>query len=339
MIDLNTVWFVLLGFLLTGYTVLDGFDLGVGVLHLFTRDPDDRRININAIGPVWDGNEVWLLTFGGALFAAFPLAYATIFSSFYLAFVLLIAALIFRAVSIEFRGKVNTSSWQRLWDRLFGIGSLVPALLFGVTAGNILRGIPLDHNGTFTGSFIGLFNPFALLFGLFTLTLFTLQGAAFMAVKTDGAFRNRMQRWISGSWIVFVVLSVVTAVAGMFSSPHLFDGILGKPLAWFFFILFMASLFAIPFGAKAGRFSWTFMASSVMITGLIGLAATCLYPRLVPSITSLDSSLTIYTTASTHRTLTVMLVIALTGMPFVIGYTVYIYHVFKGKVEISEDSY
>ena len=339
MTDLNTVWFALLGFLLTGYAVLDGFDLGVGVLHLFTNNPDERRININAIGPVWDGNEVWLLTFGGALFAAFPAAYATVFSSFYLAFVLLLAALIFRAVSIEFRGKINSPSWQLLWDRLFALGSLMPAVLFGVAAGNILRGIPIDRNGVFTGTFPGLLTPFPLLFGLYTLVLFTMHGAAYMALKTDGVLRNRMQQWISGCWIACVVLSIITAAAGVFSCPHLFEGILGNLLAWLFFIMFMASLLSIPFAVKAERFSWAFLASSGLITGLIGLAAACLYPQLVPSITDPDSSLTIYNASSTPKTLVVMLVIALTGMPLVIGYTLYIYRVFKGNVIITDESY
>ena len=339
MTDLNTLWFILLGILLTGYAVLDGFDLGVGVLHLFTRSPDDRRININAIGPVWDGNEVWLLTFGGALFAAFPLAYATVFSGFYLAFVLLLAALIFRAVSIEFRGKIDSPSWRNLWDRLFAFGSLVPSILFGVATGNLLRGIPIDRNGVFTGSFISLLNPFSLLFGFLTLSLFTLHGAAFMALKTDGAFRERMQRWISGSWIALVILAIMTGVTIVLTSPFLFQESLGNPLAWVFFILFIVSLLSIPVLTKAGTFSRTFMASSTLITALIGLAAVCLYPRLVPSIADPNSSLTIYNASSTPRTLTVMLIIALTGMPLVIGYTVYIYRVFRGKVVISGDSY
>jgi len=146
MIDLNTAWFVLFGVLITGYAILDGFDLGVGVLHLFAHDNTERRINLNAVGPVWDGNEVWLVTTGGALFAAFPPVYATIFSGFYIALMLVLAALIFRAVSLEFRGKIESPGWQRLWDWSFGLGSLLPSILFGVAVGNILRGVPIDAN-------------------------------------------------------------------------------------------------------------------------------------------------------------------------------------------------
>src|SRR5512147_1077494 len=172
--DLNTVWFLLIGVLLTGYAILDGFDLGVGVLHLFARDEEERRLHINAIGPVWDGNEVWLLTGGGALFAAFPVVYATVFSGFYLALMLLLVALILRAVSMEFRSKVDSPGWKKVWDWAFGIGSLLPAILFGVAFGNVLRGIPINEQGLFTGSFLELLNPYAILIGLLSLALFTM---------------------------------------------------------------------------------------------------------------------------------------------------------------------
>ncbi len=163
--DLNTIWFLLVAVLIIGYAILDGFDLGVGVLHLFTRNEEEKRINMNAIGPVWDGNEVWLLTGGGALFAAFPIVYATVFSGFYIALMLLLFALIFRAVSFEFRGKVESVKWKKTWDAAFGIGSLLPAVLFGVAVGNILRGIPIDGNGIFTGNFFTLLNPYSILVG------------------------------------------------------------------------------------------------------------------------------------------------------------------------------
>ncbi|MCL5030614.1 MAG: cytochrome d ubiquinol oxidase subunit II, partial [Bacteroidetes bacterium] len=175
--DLNLTWFLLVGVLIIGYAILDGFDLGVGVIHLFTKDEIEKRIEMNAIGPVWDGNEVWLLTGGGALFAAFPIVYATVFSGFYIAFMLLLTALIFRAVSFEFRGKVNSSGWKKLWDLAFGLGSLLPSILFGVAIGNILRGIPINEQGNFTGSFIDLLNPYSILIGLLSLAMFIMHGA------------------------------------------------------------------------------------------------------------------------------------------------------------------
>ena len=191
--DLNIIWFLLIAVLLIGYAILDGFDLGVGVLHLFTKDENERRININSIAPVWDGNEVWLLTAGGALFAAFPIVYATVFSGFYLAFMLLLFALIFRAVSMEFRGKVDSPKWRSVWDWAFGLGSLLPALLYGVAIGNILRGIPINSEGYFTGNFFSLLNPYSILVGLLSLVLFTMHGSIYLSMKSAGAHRERVK--------------------------------------------------------------------------------------------------------------------------------------------------
>lgn len=339
MIDLNTVWFLLIGILIIGYAILDGFDLGVGVLHLFAHDDNERRIHMNAIGPVWDGNEVWLLTGGGALFAAFPIVYATVFSAFYLAFMLLLTALIFRAVSMEFRGKVGSLRWRRLWDLSFGLGSLLPAVLFGVAIGNILRGIPIDKNGVFTGSFLDLLNPYALLLGALSLAMFTMHGAAYMTLKTEGVLRENMQNWVSKAWIAFVVLYFLATLATFFVSPFLFEDSLSNPLFWILFLLLLAAILYIPIAVKAGECFRTFLTSSVTIACMIGLIGVSLFPRLVPSTTNLAFSLTIYNASSTSKTLTVMLIIALIGMPLVIGYTMYIYRVFKGKVVISEESY
>ena len=192
--DLNTIWFWLIGVLIIGYAILDGFDFGVGILSLFSRFENERRIHFNAIGPVWDGNEVWLLTGGGALFAAFPAVYAMVFSGFYIALMLLLAALIFRAVSFEFRNKVDSPAWRRLWDWAFGLGSLLPALLFGVVIGNILHGVPIDTNGNYLGTFIGLLNPYSLGVGFLSLVLFTMHGAIYLATKSDGILRDRCQK-------------------------------------------------------------------------------------------------------------------------------------------------
>src|SRR5512140_3278766 len=176
-IDLNTVWFLLIGVLFTGYAMLDGFDLGVGALHLFTNDDQERRLMLNAIGPVWDGNEVWLVTGGGALFAAFPNVYATVFSGFYLAFVFLLVALIFRAVAIEFRSKQPMRWWRQMWDVGFSLGSILSSLLIGIAMGNIAWGVPLDSRHEFLGGFTDLLHPYALLVGVTTLALFMMHGA------------------------------------------------------------------------------------------------------------------------------------------------------------------
>ncbi len=339
MIDLNTAWFILIGILITGYVILDGFDLGVGVLHLFGRNNEERRINMNAIGPVWDGNEVWLLTGSGALFAAFPPVYATVFSGYYLVLILILAALIFRAVSLEFRGQVDSPGWRRLWDWSFGLGSLLPAILFGVAVGNILRGLPIDENRVFTGSFLGLLNPYSILIGVLSLFMLTMHGALYMTLKTNGSLQARMSKWASGAWIGFVVLYLLATVSTTLVSPFLFDRILKNALFWVLFLLLVAAIIYIPLALKGDKYFRAFMSSSITIACLMGLAAVSLFPRLVPSITNPAYSLTVYNASSTPRTLTAMLIIALIGMPIVIGYTAYIYRVFKGKTVITEESY
>ena len=337
--DLNMIWFLLVAVLLIGYAILDGFDLGVGVLHLFARTEQERRFHINAIGPVWDGNEVWLLTAGGALFAAFPIVYATVFSGFYIALMLLLTALIFRAVSMEFRGKVDSPRWRRLWDWAFGMGSLLPALLLGVAFGNILRGIPLDADHNFTGSFFTLLNPYALLIGVLSLVLFTMHGALYLSMKTEGELKARVGGWISPLWIAMVALYVLATVATLFVSPFLLSGMPGNPLFWILFVLLLGSVLSIPVAVKAGKEGRAFLASSLTIACMIGLSALSMFPRLVPALGDLTYSLTIYNASSSQRTLSTMLVIALIGMPLVIAYTIFIYRAFKGKVTITPDSY
>jgi len=337
--DLNILWFLLISVLFIGYFVLEGFDFGVGILHLFARSDQERRIHLNAIGPVWDGNEVWLLTGGGALFAAFPLVYATVFSGFYMALMLLLAALIARAVSMEFRSKVESVRWRTFWDWAFGIGSLLPAVLFGVAFGNILRGVPVDAKHMWTGSFFGLLNPYAVLVGLLSLCLFTMHGAIYLSMKTEGDLRTRAAAWISKSWIATVTLYLLATIATIFVSPFLFDGMLKNPLFWVLFLLLLAGALTIPVAAKAQKYGRAFIASSIMIASMIGLSAVSLFPRLVPSITDLQNSLTIYNASSSEATLSTMLIIALIGMPLVIIYTVIIYRIFKGKVVITGESY
>ena len=337
--DLNTIWFLLVAVLIIGYAVLDGFDLGVGVLHLFTRNEEEKRINMNAIGPVWDGNEVWLLTGGGALFAAFPIVYATVFSGFYIALMLLLFALIFRAVSFEFRGKVESVKWKKTWDAAFGIGSLLPAVLFGVAIGNILRGIPIDGNGFFTGNFFTLLNPYSILVGILSLILFTMHGSIYMTMKSEGNQHQRMKNTAPRLWIAFVSVYVIVTMYSIFESGYLFESMLSNPLFWILFIPMLAAIIYIPVGLKSEKPGRAFFASSFTIACMIGLMAASLFPRLVPSLTDLTNSLTIYNASSTERTLFTMLIIALIGMPLVIGYTIFIYRAFKGKVQIGEHSY
>jgi cytochrome d ubiquinol oxidase subunit II len=337
--DFNAVWFLLIYVLLIGYAILDGFDLGVGMLHLFGRGDQERRIQMNAIGPVWDGNEVWILAGGGALFAAFPPVYAAVFSGFYLALMLLLVALIFRAVSFEFRGKVGSPGWRAMWDGAFSFGSLVAALLFGVAFGNILRGVPIDADQHWAGSFLGLLNPYALLIGVTGLVLLAMHGAAYLTLKTEGALHDRVQRWVPRCWVVFVLLYVAAVIATFFAAPHVFESALGRPLFWVFAVLAMAAIVYTPVAHRAGREFQTLLATSATIGGAMGLAAVGLFPRLVPSTIDAVHSLTCYNASSTELTLKAMFTITLVGMPLVLTYTAIIYWVFRGKVKLGEFSY
>jgi cytochrome d ubiquinol oxidase subunit II len=337
--DLNTLWFVLITVLLAGYAVLDGFDLGVGILHLFTRDDHERRLYINAIAPVWDGNEVWLLTGAGAIFAAFPPVYATVFSGFYIALMLLLAALIFRAVAMEFRGKVDSLTWRRIWDWALGVGSLLPAILFGVALGNILRGVPINAAGDFTGSFLGLLNPYAILVGLLTLAGCLVHGAVYLTVKTDGATRDRLVRWIPSLWAGFLLLFVIATLATFYVSPFLFTGLMARPICWIVPAAVLAAAILTFRAIRSASYATAWLTSSIMIGLVVVLAALSLYPRMVPSLTDLNNSLTAYNSASTPRTLSAMLVIALLGVPMVLIYTICIYRIFRGNVVLDEHSY
>lgn len=335
MLDLQLVWFLLIGVLLVGYAILDGFDLGVGMLHLFiARDDRERRVLLNSIGPVWDGNEVWLLTAGGAIFAAFPKVYATVFSGFYLALMLLLVALILRAVSLEFRSKVEAPAWRAAWDSAFAFGSVLPALLFGVAIGNILRGVPISGDGEFAGTFLALLNPFAIVVGLLAVAMFLMQGASWLAFKTEGDLRGRAVRMARIAWIAFIALWVLATVYARIEAPRLWTNY-ASAVTWVAPIAFIAFVAAYPF--VSGKRAFT--VSSLAIAALIAIMGQSLYPYMVPSRGDLANSLTIRNASSTPLTLQVMLVIALIGMPFVIGYTIWIYRNFMHPVVLDEHSY
>jgi cytochrome d ubiquinol oxidase subunit II len=329
--DLNAIWFILLGVLFAGYAVLDGFDLGVGILHLFSRSKEERDVHVASIGPVWDGNEVWLLTGGGALFAAFPVVYATVFSGFYLALMLVLLALIARAVSMEFRGLVESARWQRFWDWAFGLGSLLPSILFGVAVGNVLRGVPVTAGQEWAGSFLGLLNPFSILVGLVSASFFVMHGALWLRLKAEGALAERMKTVALGAWGVFVALYAAATFAAVVVSPFLFQKT-GEPLFWLLSAAILASAAAVPLALRAGKDGVAFVCSGATIVFAIFAVALSAFPVLVPSSIDLAYSLTAYNSSSSPRTLTVMLVIALVGMPLVLAYTAFIYTVFRGKV-------
>jgi cytochrome d ubiquinol oxidase subunit II len=338
-LDLNSIWFVLVGVLFTGYAMLDGFDLGIGALHLFTRKDEERRTMLNAIGPVWDGNEVWLVTGGGALFAAFPNVYATVFSGFYLAFVLLLCALIFRGVAIEFRSKQPMFWWRQMWDIGFAAGSVLSSVLIGVAMGNIAVGIPIDANGEFAGTFLGLLRPYPLLLGVTTLALFMMHGAIYGAMKTEGELHDKLRGWAMNCIIFFVICAATTTMATLLYVPHMTQRVHDHPWLFSIALLNMLAIANIPREIHHARDRRAFVSSCVAMIAMMGLFGLEMYPNLVFSDPSPENSLNIYNAASSHKTLQIMLIIAITGVPIVLAYTLSIYWIFRGKVKLDRMSY
>jgi cytochrome d ubiquinol oxidase subunit II len=337
--DLNATWYVLVGVLLTGYAILDGFDLGVGALHLLTRGDRERRVMINSIGPVWDGNEVWLITGGGALFAAFPHVYATVFSGFYTAFMILLAVLIFRAVAIEFRSKEPMGWWRRMWDVSFSLASILIALLAGVALGNMVLGIPIGADKEFTGTFFSLLRPYALLVGLTTVALFTMHGAIYVVMKTEGEFQARVRGWINNTIIIFVICYISLTMVTLVYVPHMVARFRDFPPLMILGLLTMLAVANIPREITKGREFRAFLSSCATIAGLMGLFGIGLFPNFVISSTDPSFSLNIHNAASSAKTLRIMLTIAIIGIPFVLAYTSSIYWIFRGKVKLDSMSY
>ncbi|MFD8526366.1 cytochrome d ubiquinol oxidase subunit II [Streptosporangium canum] len=319
--ELTTVWFLLIAVLWTGYFVLEGFDFGVGILlPLLGRDESDRRTLVQSIGPVWDGNEVWLIVAGGATFAAFPEWYATLFSGFYLPLFLILLALIVRGVALEYRGK---SAGTRGWDRAFFWGSLGPAFLWGVAFANIVRGVPLDADHEYTGSLLTLLNPYALLGGLATLTLFTLHGAVFIRLKTDGELRERAGRLVRVTGLAALVIGGAFLVTTQLT--------VGKPATWGTVAVAAVAIAGALVATLRGRDGWSFAANTVAIVAVTVTLFASLWPNVMPALDPANS-LTVDNAASTSYTLTVMTWVAVIFMPLVLAYQGWTYWVFRRRL-------
>jgi cytochrome d ubiquinol oxidase subunit II len=337
---LALIWFVLMALLLTGYAILDGFDLGVGILHPFVaKDDHERRLVMNSIGPLWDGNEVWLVTFGGALFAAFPEAYATVFSGFYLALMLLLCALILRAVSLEFRSKVHSPAWRKVWDLLFFVGSTLATFLFGVAVGNMMLGVPLDEHHEFIGTLAGLLNPYALAVGIMAIVAFGMHGSIYLYLKTEGRFQQRMKPVMWSMFFAFAVLYLVITAWTPIAAPRALVTLNDYPILWLVPVLNFLALLNIPRTIHKGIEGHAFFSSSCMIAAFVFLFIMALFPFLVPASNDPANSLTIVNAASSAKTLRIMLLIALLGLPCVLAYSAMIYWTFRGKVQLDETSY
>jgi len=334
------IWFGLLGVLLIGYAILDGFDLGVGILHPFVpRTDEERRVTMNAIGPLWDGNEVWLVTFGGAMFAMFPIVYKSVFSGFYTAFMLLLFALIFRAVSMEFRSKISSRFWRRFWDYCFFLGSALAALLFGVAVGNTMLGVPLDERHNFTAGLLYQLRPFPVMVGLLSVSLLAMHGAIFLYLKTTGELQARLRFWMWRTFGIFLVMFMLTTMSALVAVPAATRNFENVPWFWIVPVLNVLAIANIPRAIYLGKPGYAFLSSSFAIAALVVLFGAALYPNLVIADNDPRLSVTIFNGASSPRTLTLGLIIVAMGMPFVLAYTAAIYWTFRGKVELEDHSY
>jgi cytochrome d ubiquinol oxidase subunit II len=332
-VHLSDLWFIAIAVLWAGYFMLEGFDFGVGILlPVLGRDDTERRVMINSIGPVWDGNEVWLLTAGGATFAAFPFWYASMFSSFYLPLLIVLVALIIRGVAFEFRGKRDSGRWRAGWDTALFVGSLVPAILWGVAFGNVVRGIPLNAAHNYAGNFFTLLNPYALLGGLATLSLFTLHGAVFLTLKTTGELRQRAAAaaWQVGGAAVLAGGGFLAWTEASYRAPG-HTGTTGAAS------VALAALAALALAAgvaasRAGRDGYAFTGTAIAIVAATGSLFTALYPRVLPSSIAPAYDLTTANAASAANTLMVMTVVAGVFLPFVLAYQAWTYWVFRKRI-------
>ena len=337
--DINVFWFSIVGLLLSGYAMLDGFDLGVGIVHFTARTDTERRIFLNSIGPLWDGNEVWLVTFGGALFAAFPEAYATAFSAFYLPFMALLCALIFRAVSMEFRSKAAWPWWRTFWDLSFCVSCTACSFLFGVAVGASMMGLPIDVDHEFQGHLGHFLSFYPCLVGCFVVALFAMHGTIYLYVKTEGDLQKRLHGLMWKTFGIFLALYLFTTIYTLIELPHAVKNFRVHSIAWVAVILNILAIANIPRAIYQGRPLYAFFSSACTISALTFLFGAALYPNLM--VSSLDPawSLTIYNAASSVKTLEFMRIIAFVGMPFVISYTAVVYWLFRGKVKLNATSY
>jgi cytochrome d ubiquinol oxidase subunit II len=338
--DLETIWYGVIGISMIMYTVLDGFDLGVGALHLFARNDYERRVFLNSIGPVWDGNEVWIVIIMGGLLAGFPNAYATIFSGFYTLLMFLIAGLMFRAVAIEFRSKTDSKTWRQIWDVIFCVSSVLTGIVIGVVLGNLILGIPLNETQDYHGGLMELLNPYSLLVGVTGMSLFAMHGAIYLTMKTEGESQEVVRHWINRAIFVFLFFYSLTTIITVFYQPHMTMRIQEHPIFLLVPILAFLCILNIPFQVRKHNDGWAFIFSCLSIALLVGLFGLGTYPYLVYSTMEPDIySLTIYNAVSSKKTLQNLLVVVGIGIPLVLAYGFWVYRIFRGKVKLEHTSY
>lgn len=339
-IDFQTWWFLVVGGLFSGYAVLDGFDFGAGTWHLFFRKETSRRIAINAVGPVWDGNEVWLVIGGGALFAGFPVMYATLFSSLYTPFIIFLVFIIFRAVAIEFRGKEEMRWWRKTWDICYSFSSIMLAFLLGVVLGNVLQGLAIGSDFEYQGKgFFEFINLYSVMVGFSTLFLLMTHGAIYLLLKTEGRLYAKLTYLVKRGIIAFIVVFGVTSLYTLIYIPHLSDKFKSTPELFIVPLAAFLSIANIPRLANKKKYLQAFLFSSLTICLLLVLVAVELYPNLLLSTIDTNHNITIYNAASSQKSLKIMLGMVAIGAPLVLAYTIFVYRTFKGKVKLDEHSY
>ncbi len=337
--DLQAIWFFLWGLLWAIFFMTDGFDFGVGTLIPFLGKSDaDRSVMINSVGPLWDGNEVWLITAGGVTFAAFPRVYAVMFSSFYTPLMLILFALILRGVSFEFRHQVDSPVWRKVWETCLFIGSVLPAILFGVAFANIFKGIPIDQEGVFHGNLFTLLNPYGLLGGALFLVLFLQHGAVWLSIKTEGDLQKRSVNAANKIWPVLLTAAVIFLIASFFATD-LYDNYLACPALFIVCIITVAALLGIKIFLKKGAYFKAWFSSSLTIVGATFFGIIGLFPNMFPSSIDPAFSLTARNASSSPLTLTIILIVVLIFIPVVICYQIWTYNLFKGKVTQDDLTY
>jgi cytochrome d ubiquinol oxidase subunit II len=334
-------WYLVIIASVIFYAMLDGFDLGVGALHLFASHDEERRIFLNAIGPVWDGNEVWLVVLIGGLLAGFPLAYATLLSAFYIPLTCLVFALIFRAVAIEFRSKTPMRWWRKLWDILFFLASVGIALAVGMALGNLIQGIPLDQNHDYAGHFVlTFFRPYAMLVGILTLALFTMHGTIYLVMKTEGYLQEKVMSWVRPAMIFFIMTYAIATVCTLIYQTHMVNNIRERPFLLLFALANMFIIANIPREIHKKNYGVAFVCSCLNIAMLLVLFAIGTFPDVIrSSIQPETNSISIVAAAASLKTLKVLAVIVAIGLPFVFGYGFFIHRLFRGKVKLDKMSY
>ena len=338
-LDYATWWYLVVGASFSGYAILDGFDLGAGAIHLFFNKEESRRTALNAIGPVWDGNEVWLVIGGGALFAGFPKVYAAVFSAFYIPFTLFLIALITRAISIEFRSKEPMGWWRKAWDICYCVSSITVTFSLGLILGNCLLGLPIDKDGVYRGELFDFLNPYAIMVGVTTLALFMMHGAIYLVMKTEKRLYTKLTIIVKNTTIFFVICILLLSFYTILYIPHLSHQI--KSHVWLFLVpvIMVLAIANITRCITKQQYLKAFFSSALTISLLLVIVAIELYPNLVLSSLNEDWNLTVHNASSSQKSLRILLTIAAVGIPLVASYTTFVFWTFKGKVKLDEMSY